>query len=207
VLVGITPGKTQAVNALNEAKAQLRIGSTAEQALMRAKQTAGFSGAMRPNLTAMLDMIGLNKWLQISSCRALFDADSAHLLQTASVLQFPVFLNGENYNGTPDIVGKPMLRNLILDHFAAMARRLPNAVFLPLGPVPAKAMNWLIGQEAMAASRVLQGLPHPSGANGERIQYFLGNKDRAKLSAKTDPKKLDEARLALIAAVSALSPA
>jgi len=37
----------------------------------------------------------------------------------------------------------------------------------------------------------LHGLPHPSGANAERIAYFLGRKDRSALSAKTDAARLD----------------
>lgn len=36
-----------------------------------------------------------------------------------------------------------------------------------------------------------------TGANAERIAYFLGRKPRQQLSAKTDPDKLDAARRAL----------
>lgn len=42
--------------------------------------------------------------------------------------------------------------------------------------------------------RVLEGLPHPSGSNAERIAYFLGRKNRGALSSKTNPEKLDRAR-------------
>ena len=203
VLVGITPGRTQAVNALTEAKLQLEHGANPEQALKRAKQTGAFSGAMRPNLTAMLDHIGLAKWLRVPSCEALF-GDASKLLQTASVLPFPVFVNSENYNGTPDIVGTSFLRSLMVEYFAPSIKALPDAVFLPLGPVVAKAMAWLVSQGHLSASHVLSGLPHPSGANAERIQYFLGRKEVSKLSAKTDPAKLDEARTKLIAAIAML---
>lgn len=203
VLVGITPGRTQAFNALIEAKRQLELGASADVALQRGKQTGAFSGAMRPNLTAMLDHIGLAKWLGIASCAALF-GNSSNLLQSTSALPFPVFFSGENYNGTPDIVSTPLLRSLLLEHFAPLAQSLPEAVFLPLGPVPAKAMAWLVAQGQVSNSRVLGGLPHPSGANAERIKYFLGLKQAEELSAKTDPKKLDAARLALMTAVAEL---
>lgn len=204
VLVGITPGMTQAANALAEAKRALNSNLAEEQVLQRAKSTGAFSGSMRPNLIAMMDAVGLNDWLELPSCRSLFDKD-AKLLQTASVLQFPVFLNGENYNGTPDPLKNPLLRRMIVEHFGAQCSQLPDAVYVPLGPVPAKVLAWLASQGTISLGRILDGLPHPSGANAERIKYFLGQKQRADLSRKTDPDKLDAARTRLIASVRELT--
>lgn len=203
VIVGITPGKVQAANALAEARRNLLAGAPTAEVLQRAKQTGAFSGAMRPNLIALLDYIGLPKWLSIRSTDELFGSAS-ELLQTASVLQYPVFLNGENYNGTPDITRTPLLRRLLIEHFGAMAKSLPEAVFIPLGPVPTKALAWLGREGHLPRGRSLEGLPHPSGANAERIAYFLGRKPRAELSTKTDPAKLDAARASLQTAVAAL---
>src|SRR5687768_6092638 len=62
VLVGITPGRVQAANALAEARRQLATGASAEDAMRRAKEVGAFSCPMRSNLTAMLDRIGLNRW-------------------------------------------------------------------------------------------------------------------------------------------------
>jgi hypothetical protein len=45
---------------------------------------------------------------------------------------------------------------------------------------------------------VLAGLPHPSGANAERISYFLGRKSKEALSSKTNATKIDEAKLVLL---------
>ena len=206
VLVGITPGQTQADNALREAGAQLARGSSDAVALLAAKRTGAFSGAMRPNLVAMLNHVGLRSWLGLSSCDALFGA-YADLLQTSSVLPFPVFVNGENYNGTPDIAKSGLLRSLVLEHFVPVLKALPNAVFVPLGPVPTKVLDWLAGEGHVRAEQVLAGLPHPSGANAERIAYFLGTKPKHALSAKTDPIKLDQARAHLVAAVARLPAA
>ena len=183
VLVGITPGKRQAANALAEAKQALLSNLPEEQVLQRAKATGAFSGAMRPNLIAMMDSVGLNTWLGLPSCGSLFEKD-AKLLQTASVLQFPVFLNGENYNGTPDPLKHSLLRRMVPEHFGAQCSKLPGAVYIPLGPVPTKVLTWLATQGAVSSSRILDGLPHPSGANAERIKYFLGQK-----KGKTCPKK------------------
>ena len=51
VIAGITPGKTQMLNALREARNQLLNGASHEAALEAAKRTASFSGAMCPNLS------------------------------------------------------------------------------------------------------------------------------------------------------------
>lgn len=204
VLVGITPGRTQAANALSEAKRAIHDGASDTEVLRRAKATGAFSGAMRPNLVALLDAVGVQKWLGLSTCGHLFGSASA-LLQTASVLQFPVFVDNENYNGTPDATKHPMLREMVKQYFGAVCTQLPDAVFVPLGPVPSKVLARLASQGSVAPSRVLDGLPHPSGANAERIKYFLGQKRRADLSAKTDPHKLDSARASLITAVSRLT--
>jgi hypothetical protein len=42
--------------------------------------------------------------------------------------------------------------------------------------------------------RILDGLPHPSGANGERIAFFLGRTARSALSPKTSPDPIESAR-------------
>lgn len=203
VLVGITPGRVQATNALTEAKRQLGAGASSAEAMRRAKEVGAFSGPMRSNLTAMLDHIGLAKWLGVGSCAQLF-ADKANLLQTASVLQFPVFVGGENYNGNPDPLRTLMLKRFVHAHFAPLGRVLPQAVFVPLGPVPTKVMEVLVQEGHFAARQVLAGLPHPSGANAERIAYFLGRKEASQLSAKTKAAPLDSARRVLQAKVAQL---
>lgn len=203
ILVGVTPGKTQANNALAEAKRHLSAGAASHEVLRNAKQTGAFSGAMRPNLVALMDCVGLPQVLGLRSCADLFGS-AAHLLQSASILPFPVFLNGANYNGVPDLIRTPLLRELMLAHFLPMVRGLPDAALIPLGPVPTKALSWLVQQGHVSGRRVLEGLPHPSGANGERIAYFLGRKSRSELSSKTDASKLDAARAQLLSAVAAL---
>lgn len=201
VLVGITPGRQQANNAIAEARRQLQSGASTEDALRSAKKVGAFSGAMRNNLVALLNHVGLQRWLDIDSCESLFGA-SGDLLHTTSVLPFPVFLNGENYNGKPDPIDNAFLRSMVQTHFVPQVQALPKAVFVPLGTVAIRVMQYLQAQGILPASRVLVGLPHPSGANAERIQYFLGNKAAAALSAKTDPAKLDATREMLLRQVA-----
>lgn len=201
ILVGITPGFTQLVNALREAQIQIKSGADHVTALKAAKRTGAFSGTMRPNLVAMLDHLDVNAWLGINSSDALF-GDASHLVHTTSVLRHPVFVDGENYNGTPSMIKTAILQDFMLEHFAKEVAALPNAIFIPLGPKVSEAMSWLASEGVIDGSRVLDGMPHPSGANAERIAYFLGQKPKSMLSSKTNPAKLDNAKTALIAKMS-----
>ncbi len=203
VLVGITPGRQQAVNALVEVRRQLRMGSDLATASRAAKKTASFSGAMRGNLVATLNHIGINRMLGIDGCATLFATD-AGLVHYTSALRHPVFVDGLNYSGQPNMTAHATLRSYFVEHLGEEVHALPNAVWIPLGPVPTEALLFLAKQGILDRGHILDGLPHPSGANAERIAYFLGRKARAELSRKTDPVKLDAARDVLLQKVARL---
>lgn len=74
VIVGITPGNTQLTNS--------REGLSPREI----KRINAFAGIMRPNLIAMLDYIGINKLLRISSCSSLWD-DNFDLVDMTSLLK------------------------------------------------------------------------------------------------------------------------
>lgn len=204
VIVGITPGRTQMLNALRECRRQLDARADEQKVLKASKETGAFSGAMRPNLVALLNHIGLQHWLGISSCDALF-GESALMVQTTSVLRNPVFFDGHNYNGTPNMLSHPLLQKQLIDDFGQDAKVLTDAVFVPLGDKVAQSLHFLADRGLLNKGKILDGLPHPSGANAERIAYFLGRKERSSLSSKTSPDKLDQARAELMARVSELT--
>jgi hypothetical protein len=204
VLVGITPGFTQWKNAMREAQRQLAADISPSQVDLAAVKRAGaLSGTLRPNLIALLDHIGLNHWLGLASCDALF-GDASHLVHTGAILHHPVFVDGRNYSGAPDMVNTPFLKQQIESHFAPEAGSLGEAVFVPLGSQVTRGMLWLAERGVIERSRILVGLPHPSGANIERIAYFLGRKHRDTLSGKTNADQIDAARRALQAQVRRL---
>ncbi len=71
VIIGITPGRQQALAVLLEAHRQLKAGRPLEEAAKAAKETASFAGPMRPNLIAMLDHVGLKACSLRHSSRSL----------------------------------------------------------------------------------------------------------------------------------------
>jgi hypothetical protein len=176
VLVGITPGRYQAELAFSSFRGALADGLGLDDAFRRVEATASFSGPMRANLVAMLDYIGLQGPLGLNTCADLF-RPSAELVHFTSALYFPVFVNGTNYSGMPDLLRTPMLRRWVDTILADEARELPDAVWIPMGPHPAKALRHLANQGLVDPIKILDGLPHPSGANGERIAFFLGRKN------------------------------
>ena len=196
VIVGITPGQSQANTALNTLARAKHNGKSYEDALRYAKIKASFSGSMRPSLIKMLDYIGIAELFNIPSTKALFEQNSTDIHFT-SALRYPVFKNRKNYNGKPLNKKAPYLKQMVDTHLAEEAKILPNALWLTLGPRPIEAILHLIEQGLLDADKVLTGMPHPSGSNNERIAVFIGKKSPKDASKQT--KALD-----LIAAANAL---
>ena len=192
VIVGITPGRVQAINAIAAASNALRAGKDNKEASRLAKLEGSFSGPMRANLVSMLDHIGLNTALRLTTCATIFDPLRERIHFT-SALRYPVFVGEENYNGKPDMLRTPLLKSMIDNCLTDEARSLSKAIWLPLGPQASRAVEYLCSKGVLNNKQVLQGLPHPSGANMERIAYFTGLKARDLLSSKTNPDALDAA--------------
>ena len=203
VIVGITPGRQQMTNALVECHRQLSLGASTARALEAAKVHASFSGPMRSNLVAMLDYIGVADLLGVPSSAELWGKHT-ELAHFTSALRYPVFVDGANYSGAPSMLRTPFLQEQLQTWFGEEMRRLPDALFVPLGPKVGEAIADVASRLGIPDEQILTGLPHPSGASGERIAYFLGRKPRELLSKKTNADRLDVARETLIAKIRKL---
>jgi hypothetical protein len=205
VIVGITPGEQQAKLAINAMKEGLTEGIDDLTIMRRAKYHASFGGSMRKNLVNMLDHIGLANLLDIPSCTEMFsmDSDIAHF---TSILRYPTFymanpedpLSLVNYNGQDGPLRNPNTEDMIDKYFNQELTLLPDALYIPLGDKVSMAMRHFVGTRQLDDNQVLHGLPHPSGANAERIAYFTGNKSAADCSIKTNTNKIDEAKNKLL---------
>src|SRR5579883_3166075 len=142
-IVGITPGAQQARNALVEVRRQLAAGAGCASALSAAKTFASFSGPMRTNLVAMLDHIGLARWMGLESTAELWSSRS-DLVHFTSALRYPVFVQGENYSGNPSMVTTPILRETLLRHLGEEVAALPKALWVPLGPKASEGVGLLV---------------------------------------------------------------
>jgi hypothetical protein len=203
-LVGLTPGLQQAENALHALQTALRRGVEDSRALEIAKNTASFSGPMRTKLVALLDTIGLHTQLGLSSTSELFGSH-ANLVHYTSAFRFPVALHGKNYGGGKRLAHHPFLREELATGFSQELRELPaDLVFFPLGSGATEALEWLVRERLVPPERVFAGLPHPSPANVERVDYFTGRKARESCSNKVDTALIDRRRAELTQRVASL---
>ncbi len=192
VLVGITPGRTQAVEAIAVARRALLDGTPHDQAAAAAKVAASFSGPLRKNLVEILDHVGVADRLNIPTTGALWSSH-AHLVHFTSALRYPVFENGKDFSGG-GLMRSRFLVSEVESWFATECRVLTGAMFVPLGSAALAACQHMVTRGDLRATQILEGMPHPSGANAERIAYFLGRKPRSSLSAKTRADRLDAGR-------------
>lgn len=189
VIVGITPGAQQRDLADTSFASSIAKGQPVDAASREAKFAASFGGAMRANLIRMLDHVGAARLLGLDTFEKAFDAATRGKVHFTSALRYPVFHNGSNYNGQVSMVESPALRSMIETLLAEEARQLPGAIWQPLGDKPAIALRHLVSLGILDTKQIAPPLPHPSGANAERISFFLGNKSEEALSSKTSASK------------------
>jgi hypothetical protein len=137
----------------------------------------------------MLDHIGLNSWLGIESCFSLF-SEHRSMAHHTSVLRYPAFKGSKNYSGQPAIERVPFLKSQVDRWFAKELVLLPNSVFIPLGTQVQDIFEQLIRDHMISDDRSIVGIPHPSGANAERIAYFLGRKSKDTFRSKQTQRAL-----------------
>jgi hypothetical protein len=177
VIVGITPGLHQMKKSFSTVIEAAGTEMGDEEILRQVKNNSSFEGTMRKNLVKMLDELGLNEYLGLSSSIELF-GEASHLVHTSSVLPYPVFYNGKNYSGsTPSLLKSEVLKKYVTENFAAELGNLSNPLIIPLGVNVSNALNLLADQGLVASANILSGFPHPSGGNGHRHKQFAENKE------------------------------
>lgn len=178
VIFGITPGWQQMKKAMETARQAVTEGEKdVRRITYRAKQAASFAGPLRANLIAMLNDCGLPMALQIRDSAELF-AHKRPLLHTTSLLKYPVFKKGNNYTGhQPPITSSPLLRHYAYDIFPSEIESLrKGALIIPLGKAADGVIRNLLADGRLSAHTILEGFPHPSGANGHRQKQFTEGK-------------------------------
>lgn len=176
-IVGITPGWTQTQIAFKTASEGIRNSSEIIDILKKCKFDSRFSGTMRKNLIDMLDEIGLNKKLNIISCSDMF-CEGNSLIHTTSLIKYPVFIDGKNYNGhNPEIIKNKILFKYVQNNFINELKELHSILIIPLGKAVEEVLMYLVDNCLIDNNyKILYGFPHPSGANGHRKKIFENNK-------------------------------
>jgi len=174
ILLGLTAGWYQMEQAFRAARQGLASGLDGQELFEHVTKAGSFSGPIRKNLVTMLDAIGINTLLGISSSARMFD-DAHGLVHLTSCLA-PVFKAGENYSGNPPLLKVPKLREWVETNLLAELESVPNAIIIPLGKEANEAVSFL--KRRGLQHRCLTGFPHPSGGNGWRKRHFTRGQER-----------------------------
>lgn len=179
-IVGITPGFQQMNKSIAVARKCLEGNMSVDYIPYICKREARFFGIIRKNITQMLDELGLNIMLELESCEELF-GDKDFSLHTTSLIPYAVFVNGKNYTGhSPKILKNELLTHFLEEYFKPQAAELQNTLIIPLGKGVEEVLSHYIREGILKKENILFGFPHPSGANGHRMQQFVKNKERMK---------------------------
>lgn len=180
VIVGITPGLHQMKQSYSTVLNSKNKEDNQEKILSQVKNNSSFEGPMRKNLVQMLDELGLHDYLNLSSTIELFN-EASILVHTTSVITYPVFHKGGNYGGTtPNMLKTDLLKKYVIGQFARELDQMDKPLIIPLGVKVSKVFDYLAEQQILDTKLVLDGFPHPSGANGNRKKQFEANKEKMK---------------------------
>jgi hypothetical protein len=174
VVVGITPGLSQAQIAFGAARRSLLAGESPGEALAAAEKECSFAGVMRTNLCRMMDDLGVAEHLGLASTTAFFTiAEGVSVCNSTSAIRYPVFIRGKNFTGhSPDMLKTDVLKSalemVLTDELAPFA----DALIVPCGDSVTRAIGHLKEKGLLRNRFVLEGFPHASGANGHRKRQF-----------------------------------
>lgn len=181
VLVGLTPGlarATEAARLFAATPAAIRNDEPAYSALLR--EHVAFRGSMRTNLCAMLDVLELPQFLGVPRSEAIFD-HAGHMVATTSALVYPVFTGPDlrNFSGAGKGLGEVALfRKMLEELLAPRLAAARSALIVPFGKTAASGLRYLVDAGTISKDQILEGFPHPSGANGHRKREFDEGRDR-----------------------------
>jgi hypothetical protein len=180
VIVGITPGWSQMEKSFKTIIKELSKIDDFSMALKKVKSESSFAGSMRNNLIKMLDELELDKKLNIESTSELFAIEN-DLLHSTSAIKYPVFNNGKNYTGcSPSPIKSKILWEQIEKSFIPEINKFKGKLIIPLGKSVNEILLKIQSNNKLNDNFILNGFPHPSGANGHRAKQFEKNKEDMK---------------------------
>jgi hypothetical protein len=173
IIIGVTPGKQQALEALLSFRAALAGGASLDEAAQRAKSAASFKGGMRTLGARLMDYFRLHRLFDLTSTLDLFGS-AAHRAHYTSVLRYPILKKSGNYAGDSRIATRPFMRRIIEGTLADELALLPNAWLVPFGPNALRALEHLAAVGRIEETRILGGILHPGGQQWNRYNVQLG---------------------------------
>lgn len=185
VIVGITPGNSQLK------------GDREGLDLREIKRKNAFAGSMRPHLINMLDYIGVNRLLDIESCRSLWEEDFDKVDMTSLLVEatYERKKDGtkEMFRHAQKIAKSEKLTRMLEEGFVKNSSRYENTVlYVACGLGVYDVLKGLLAEQKIKGQAV--AIAHPSGANMKCIQCYLGRKEPSTPSLQKSVEKAQEAK-------------
>ena len=167
VIVGITPGNSQ------------QKGSREGMSPREIKRKYAFAGTLRKNMVRMLDYIGVNSLLRIDSCVSLWEQDFERVEMT-SLLKDATYIVGKSgktmFKDTEIIAKSKELSEKYENGFVRDCEQYKQAkLFVACGQGVYDELMKLKERGVITAPVV--AIAHPSGNNGVRVLYYMGQLD------------------------------
>ena len=165
VIVGITPGNSQLK------------GEREGLDLREIKRKNAFAGNMRPNLVNMLDYIGVNRLLDIESCRSLWEEDFDKVDMTSLLKEATYELKKDGskmmFKDVKKIAKSEKLTRMLEEGFIKDCSNYENEVlYVACGPGVYNTLKGLQAKGKIVGDVI--GIAHPSGANLGRVLCYQG---------------------------------
>ncbi|PZR82453.1 MAG: hypothetical protein DI537_36590 [Stutzerimonas stutzeri] len=180
VIVGVTPGPTQARRSYDAVRAAAVKGIDPQADLERIKAEASFRGnVIEPNLKSLLEHGGLAESAGIEDIDNLWTKEASKVHFT-STIRYPTFINGKLFNNQIDSLEHPELRKYVETYLAEELASVPtDADIVALGQKGPRIVRHAARAAGIDSRRVV-ALPHPSGSATGAVRDFLSkNKTRS----------------------------
>ena len=165
VIVGITPGNSQLK------------GNREGLDLREIKRKNAFAGSMRPHLINMLDYIGVNRLLDIESCRSLWEEDFDKVDMTSLLKEATYELKKDGsktmFKDVKKIAKSEKLTRMLEEGFVKNSSNYEYLVlYVACGPGVYNTLKELQAKGKIVGDVI--GIAHPSGANLGRVLCYQG---------------------------------
>lgn len=173
VIVGVTPGKQQALEALLSFRAALAGGASLDEAAHRAKSAASFKGGMRTLGARLMDHFDLHRLFGLTSTLDLFGS-AAHRAHYTSALRLSSAEEIRQLCRRQAHYSPPLHAAYDRGESCGRLAMLPKAWLVPFGPNALRALEHLAAIGHLDGDRILGGLLHPGGQQWNRYNVQLG---------------------------------
>lgn len=179
VIVGVTPGNSQ------------QKGSREGMSPREIKQKYAFAGSLRKNMVRMLDYIGVNTMLGVSSCASFWKEDFDRVEMT-SLLKDATYVKGKNgrtmFKDTEMIAKSKELTERFENGFVKDCQQYKKArLFVACGQGVYEELMKLKERDVITAPVV--AIAHPSGNNSIRVLYYMDELDSSLVWCKEMAKE------------------